>query len=584
MRVPGTILDDGEPVDEARDVALAISTAVAPGLRTYLNRQRRLTLVSLIVLAAGVLVGWVIPTMNGTGANMMLIGAGVVGGAGTYWYASSQNPDIAVTGIERRYWTGHAIPTDEGTMVFDATETVDPTTFELPELDDPSVLQDAEEKLGNVDDLPAVMPHGTTVEDDIHRSLNAVQEELESTNERTIQAPLLATDDQLTKSVDSLSSHATAESHPLESEDLTFGVAQDTVKTIQELEGVAFEDDAERELGSLENESTSAVEDVTDVQADAIDLLNDHLGTAADLLTLQSYAFYCPSCHDEDVVSRVEPVDKTVSTWLCVTCNSRFEESDDTIIPKHRMKDDLVEEIWDRLWIEKDDQRREIYENIEDQQEDLKEREFELRREEIQSATDRIQDLRTNLKDYEAQARAAEGAIEEVGGLLEKYDRIQQQRLEQFTADVEEALSDIEERVEEELKQNRVDREELIEQAQEDIEEQAELKREEEMQLEKDLIAYEMEQQAELEREKMEMYAGIEQEKMEMRSDIEETKFEQEQALAQSRHEDEMAQRKHHHNFDKLMDTRGGVSPFGFKNKFHLAKGRIFGHTKHKEN
>jgi DNA repair exonuclease SbcCD ATPase subunit len=221
------------------------------------------------------------------------------------------------------------------------------------------------------------------------------------------------------------------------------------------------------------------------------------------------------------------------------------------VIPRHRLRDEIVNHVWDHLWTEKDDQRREVYENIEDRKHELQEKEFEQRREEIRSATDRIRDLRSRIRDLRTEAKAAEGKVDEIGDLMVKYDRLHRERKQEFRSDVKEAFAEIDRQTERILEETRNEEQNRIEQAQEAAREKAEMIREEERRRQMDKFL--AEQQRADERAKAEM--------------------EQRAAL----HEKEMGIEQRQHREDWMLKTRGRTSFSSLINRVKMRKDRLLG-------
>jgi len=224
--------------------------------------------------------------------------------------------------------------------------------------------------------------------------------------------------------------------------------------------------------------SRELVSELSGMQSTAIDLLNDHIDATADAFGMMSYNFYCPRCQLDDIDSTVELVSPQDDAWHCDTCQT--EHTTEELLPRHRIKDDVVNPTWDQLWIEKDDERRRIYENISDQKAELEEREFEQRREEIRSSADRIRDLRSRIRDLKKEADAAQAKVSAIGDMMLKYERIHEQRKQEFEKEVQSAFDEIDAETEELLEETRDIEQKRLEEAQKEAKQNAEMMREEE--------------------------------------------------------------------------------------------------------
>lgn len=479
-----------------------------------------------------------------------LFAVGLVAGGGGYAYVNSQSPDVTVNSVEKGYWTGYCIPAKEGVAVYDATGSLDPTRFNLELLSDEAAVAEARQQLDELERFPIVMPREQNIEETFTGTLKGVRAEIERAEERTVRAPVIATTGEEVSALEFFTSAPveTADSADVEVE-VSAEDAHEDVQALANLEQMAASDQGEAELEALSEKSQKVTDKFTGMQETAIELLNDHVGTAADAFGLVSYNFYCPDCQLDDIDSVVTLSDARKGEWYCDTCRSTHET--EVVIPRHRIRDEIVNPVWDHLWTEKDDQRREVYENIEDQKHELQEKEFEQRREEIRSATDRIRDLRSRIRDLRTEAKAAEGKVDEIGDLMVKYDRLHKERKQEFRNDVEEAFVEIDRQTERILEETRNEEQNRIEQAQEAAREKAEMIREEKRRRQMDKFL--AEQQRADERAKAEM--------------------EQRAAL----HEKEMGIEQRQHREDWMLRTRGRTSFSSLINRVKMRKDRLLG-------
>jgi hypothetical protein len=248
------------------------------------------------------------------------------------------------------------------------------------------------------------------------------------------------------------------------------------------------EDRGESVLLEVSEQCRELAGELSGHQEAAVGLLNDHLSTAGDYFGLVTYNFYCPDCLDDDIDSELEPVD---DEWFCDVCRSHYPQG--VGVPRHAIRDDLVLDISDQLWVEKDDPLREIYENIDDQKSELEEREFEQRREEIRTVGDRINDVRSRIRDLKTEAKAKRGSIDRIGELMVEHERLAEQKREEFRRDVQQSYDEIERETQQAIEETRDVVEGRIEEAEKEAGEKAELMREEERAFEREKVAYEQE-------------------------------------------------------------------------------------------
>ncbi|WP_121820713.1 coiled-coil domain-containing protein [Halostella salina] len=477
MRVTDVCYEQGEGVEEERARAFAVNEVLRGPLSEFLESQEAQAKRAAAVGAIGIVLGGalLIGGSQGTlGAGLIVVGA-VIGGGGLY-YVRSQDPDVTVTGVRKGYWTSYCVPEGDGAVLYDATDSRQRTTFNLELLDDRDRIARAREQLQDVEEFPVVMPADENVEETVAETLESVSEELDSARERTVSAPVIGRTEPAADAVDFLADRAVADPIPTETA-IDPGQARDDVSALADLKSMAATADGDAELEAVSESSRTIASDLSGHQETAIGVLNDHIETAADAFGIVSYHFYCPDCLTDDVETRLELVDPDDGTWVCETCRNHHETAE--TVPRHRIEDDIVNPVWDQLWTEKDDERRRIYEEIEDQKADLTEREFEQRQEEIRSATDRIRDLRSRVRDLETQAKAAEGTVDEIGELMVKYEHLHQERKAEFQTEVSEAFAEIDAKTEQILAETRNEEQERIEAAEQAAQEKAELMREE---------------------------------------------------------------------------------------------------------
>lgn len=496
--------------------------------------------VVLIIVASAVSIGAAV------GCGLIVVGLATAGGG--YEYITSQSPDITVTAVEKGYWTGHCLPMRGGTMVYDATHTIDTTTFELERLADETAVSEAMAQLESTDEFPVVMSRNENVEEALKDALADVRATIESAERHTVEAPLVSTDSPDADAIKTFAARADDVAVDADS-DVSVDEARDELEQLDELKEMASSDEVETDLQELSGASWRLASDLSGFQETAVDLLNNHIGTAADAFGLVSYRFYCPTCQMDDIDSVVELSDPQAGEWYCETCRSTHDTAE--VVPRHRIKDDLVNPIWDQLWVEKDDQRRKIYEDIEDQKDNLREKEFEQRQEEIRTTTDRIRDLRARIRDLKTDAQAAEGKVSEIGDLMVKYERLNKERKESFEQEVENAFGEIDAKTERILNETRNQEQKRIEEAEQAAKDKAQVMREEKRR-----------------REVGKFLAAQEREDARVQAQLE-----QQAAL----HGEEMELEKRQHREDWMLETRGRTSFSSRIDQARMKKDRLLG-------
>lgn len=487
MRIPNVLYtEDGgsrSPLDRTTERALAINEAVRPHVEETLDEQRRTMRVAGAVGAITLVVGLVVVTATVlVGLGIALLGV-LIGGIG-YKYATTKTPDVTVQRVERSHWTGYTVPTDDGVVLYDGSDALPAEEFELERVAQRETVEATRERLNEFDELPAVMREPEEIEREVQETLDELRASLDETERYTVEAPVLDPSDAPTETIVALSDHATetvVETEP----PVSPAEAEEDVAQLAELDRMA-DADTDGTVEAVATDSTELFESLSETQVASIERLNDHIQTVADASGMVSYNFYCPDCLSDEIESRVTPVDGE-TPWQCDTCRGRFETTG--LVPRHQLKDDIVNPIWDQLWREKDDERRRIYDNIEDQKSELQEREFERRREEIQSTTDRIKELRSRIRDLQTQKDASEGVIDEMGELMVKYDRLKQERLDEFQAEIAETFAEIDEKTQQIIEETRAESQERLEAAEQAAQEKAELMREEERKRQLEAVA-----------------------------------------------------------------------------------------------
>ncbi|QZA89020.1 hypothetical protein K0C01_02315 [Salinarchaeum sp. IM2453] len=551
MRVDDVVFDGSSPVDEDRALSIAVLEAVSDPISEYLDKQKKIITRAVAAVGIGIIIGggMLVTGVGGTVALLILVG-GVAAGMIGYGYASTQDPDVTIKGIDKAHWTVYGIPDNKGIVLYDANKTIDDTTFEVDQITDTEVIDRAAAQLDSPDDFPVVMPSDTNVEQNVTDTLEQVQSEINAAEQHTREMPIMQTDAPQSTGISEITALADIEQNSYNSPvDIELDEARSDVESLSTLQRISATDEDDAKLRQISQKSQQLVDDLSGMQQTAIELLNDHITMAADAFGIVSYNFYCPSCLEDDIESEVTISDPEAGEWYCETCRS-YHDMGDTV-PRHRLKDDVVTPVCDQLWIEKDDERRRIYEKIEDQKQELQEREFEERREEIRSATDRIKDLRSRIRDLKTQAKAARGTVEQISSLMVRYERLGKERKEEFRRDVQDSFAEIDKKTQEVLEQTQHKQQKRLEEAEQAAKEKAELMRLEQRQRDAEILAAQQQLEAEA----------------------------TQAVLAQNaqQHEAEMSMEKRQHRENWMLKTRGRVSASGLINRTKMKKDRLIG-------
>lgn len=549
MRVKEVLYDGESAEDPNVSWAIAVNEAIREPLSEYLDAtQRQFRGVAIAAVGLGAIGIAAIVVGEGMLLGMAMLAAGILGGAGGWYYLQQREPSITVRSVEKRYWTGHVFADDGSAFIYDATAAVSPKQFELRRLPGTDSLESASDQLAALDDLPAVMSAESNTESTFLETLEVVREVIASAETYQVEAPLVADGSTEHQAINALLSYA--EGAPIDVPvDIDEPDARHAIDALTELEDMALGDGGETHLDRIREQSREFSLELNDSQTSTFEALNEHIAEAADVFGMVSYHFYCPDCQLDEIDSRLSLDDPANGTFHCETCRS--DHSPESVLPRHRIKDDLVNPIWDQLWIEKDDQRREVYEGIENQKNELVEREFEQRREEIRTASDRIADLRSRIRDLQTKAKAAEGTVEEVGKLMVKYERLSEARKAEFTADVEETYATIDRETERVLNETRLQEHEQLEQAEQAAGQKAALMREEKR------------------RREIERFVA-EQRLADRRTAAE---LNQSAAVADA----DLGQRGRHHREEWMVTTRGRLPMSDTINKMRMKKDRVLG-------
>lgn len=487
MRISSVAFDDQGDLDEQEAQALAVHEAIEDELEGHVKQQwGRLKLVAGGA-AVAVVIGLLLLGTGAPGIGAAVAGIGVLGGVGGGAYLNTREPDTTVQSIEKGYWTGHLVPDGDEAVLFDATESVQPQEFSLNLLDNPDRAETVQQYLETMQDFPVVMTEETNVEEKFVDTITTVRSEIENSETRQISAPVIENGDPAIETLSALTSRADREHIDAGGVSLPREEAVNQVQKFNEFETMADEDHGESVLLDVSERSREIANELSGLQETATELLNDHVGTAGDMFGAISYNFYCPDCMEDDIESQLEVVSQD-GEWYCDTCRSNHTPSDG--IPRHRIRDGVVLDVYDQLWVEKDDQKRQIYESTEDQKAELEEREFEQRREEIRTVEERIKEIRSKIRDMQTKAKAKEGTIDEIGQLMTKYDRIKQGRVNDFKQDVTDAFEEIDAETERVLEETEGLVDDRIEEAEKEAQAKAEMMREEERQRHREQMAH----------------------------------------------------------------------------------------------
>lgn len=558
MRVTDVVYSNDQPVSGEHARALAINEALREPLSEFLDRQR-----SQLVTAVG---GGVVVTLigsalllNGVSVGGLVVLAGLAIAGGGYYYIKNRDPDVQVQNIKKGYWTGYSLPSDDGVLLYDATAAVPDSEFQLEQVTDEDRIEQVKGEIEDVGDFPVVMTEESHVEGEFTHLLETVETELATTDSFEVNAPVLTRESPETAAITSLIDHADSQPVPVET-DVDIDQAKADLENLSELGNIAEENPVEEELRTITDRGEAAAEELSTHQDETVEILNDHIQTAADAFGFVSYNFYCPDCSEDDIESQLGVPDDADEDLYCETCRS-FHTREEAV-PRHKIKDDLVLPTWDQLWTEKADQKRRIYENIEDQKRELKEREYEQYREEVRTTTERIRDLRSKIRDLKSKARAAQGTVEEISSLMVKFDRLNERRKQEFRSEVEQTFHEIDQETERILEETRMEEQERLEKAEQEAEQKAEMLRVEERQRNAEMLAAQRQIQEEIATAQMQQREEL--------------------ARAQAQHEEELTaaelqQEEKHHREDWMLKTRGKTSFSDTIDRMKQKKDRLLG-------
>lgn len=353
MKVPSSIIHDDEPVSEEFEVGIVAATVLKDELKEYLDTKRTRLLWSFGTGTLAVIAGLYLTFGGSGGAGLLLAGVGITAfGVGTYLYRRS--PEVRLKRAEKRFWTGHLLPSPNGVMVVDGTGTVSDTEFEVEVLAQEDELSRTSDELRNEGELPIILPRERNIESDLKDEFSRLEQTLTNTNRTSVRVPPIGQASPIVDGIDEVLPYAEENEEDGGFVKIPITEACEKVDKIENLESLAFEDDVDETFSDLKTHSKRALDEITESQKEMVDLLNESIESTGDLLTLISYNFYCPDCLMDEIYSTLELETSGGNLeWYCGTCRSYHGLEEAT--PKNRIKDELIDEIWDRLWIEKDD-------------------------------------------------------------------------------------------------------------------------------------------------------------------------------------------------------------------------------------
>lgn len=480
MKLKSSIINNDGSELSLEEPQEAVKAALNQELADYFENKKKkfkyLLLISAVLVSAGVL-----GLFTATIPSITLIGAGAAGVISAVGYLKFTDPSIEIKGVEKRYWSIHCIPQEESNIYYDASNVVDEKKFDLQKLEGVETLDKSKKKLEEGIKLPVVRNQDSNPEDELRETVDSFENVLTNTNSHRTRAPLIGKEDDVSKSINYLLDE-TGIDRKNESSKSSMQVelvdAKKNVKVMNDLESLAFSDNAEDELREVKSLSKKAADSLKESQQESIEKLNSEIESIGEMVSIRSFNFYCPSCVSDDVYSELE-WSKQRDIWVCQTCEKEFDD-EDNVIPKHKMKDELVERIWDSLWTEKDDEKRRIYERIEDKRDELETEEFNKKREEINRVGDKIKEIKSEIRGLEAEAEAAKQTVEKLGRLMQKYDRIGKQRRKKFKQEVEKENEKIQKEVKRTIRKQQAEDEKMIKKAEKEAKRKARLQKIEE--------------------------------------------------------------------------------------------------------
>ncbi|OKY77365.1 MAG: putative ATPase [Candidatus Methanohalarchaeum thermophilum] len=448
------VLFSDKELDLNERIALAIGVAVKDDLKSYLKEKKKLFIFSVLLPVVALILTFLLYGSLGL-ISLVFSFFGIGGGVFLYKRFKSMNPDLEVKGIEKRFWTLYSIPTNEKSFLYDATNTLPKKEFKLRNLIEVEELKNLKKDFEENVDLPVVLSKKGNIESQYKDNLKKIRQKLDEAEFLETKLPLIERESEIENSIKDTYGKSEEKSKKLPSIEVDLSDAKKEIENIKKIEEVASDSEGNKLLEEIEEGTQSEIEKIDSTQEKSIKLLNDFVDKSSDLLTIGSYNFYCINCIAEGVDSELELMSSEEKLkWVCPTCESEFSVSN-LPVPKLRIKDELVEDIWDSLWIEKEDEKRKIYENIEDQKANLSEKEFEQKQEAIRNAWNRIKDIRSKIRDLKTEAKAAEGTVDRMGELMERYDRLKKEKKERFNKEVNKEFEKIDKKTQEIIEETR---------------------------------------------------------------------------------------------------------------------------------
>jgi hypothetical protein len=166
-----------------------------------------------------------------------------------------------------------------------------------------------------------------------------------------------------------------------------------------------------------------------------MNLVGENLAVFNRVLSIHSHEYLCPVCILEDVSSKML-YDPAADRWTCPLCVNEVEPRFSTI-RVHKIKNDLLNDIWDNLWIEKTDVRNQAIDDISNQKRNMANEEYKEKQQTLREFNALVKGLESKMRDLRSDVRAGLAFALKLGELMRKYEFADQVRIEQYLSQAE---------------------------------------------------------------------------------------------------------------------------------------------------
>jgi transcription elongation factor Elf1 len=442
-----SILQENEPSDIEFENMNAMDLSSALGFEKGISEKEELSLV--LLTSSKKIQNWIKLKIKLRFGGLALLIGGIIGaffilpalsllviGLGLLLYDHFGTPLVNIKKIEKRYWTGLWMPYQNGCMFLNSSNGMKEVPFSLQKITNMNQLKESMERATMpYKEFPVVFDH-KNFEEDFANDLETIISRLSDREERTVSIPVIKTNHPVIDSIKKFQAYFKQKGLKNIKTTSTQKELERKVRELRVIETSAFKNNLNEVFNEFESKAAEKIKRMTKKQKESIEFLNEHIEKIGEILSISHFFFYCPTCADQEVSSVLKyDTQKDSDKWYCSACENYFEY-EDLIIPIHRMKNNLFNHVWDQLWIEKEDEKLKIYNNIRDQKLELREKEFNHLQETIRNSWNRIKDIRSEIRDMGYSADAQQDAIEKIGTMMVKYERLNQLRKEEFIRDV----------------------------------------------------------------------------------------------------------------------------------------------------